>query len=92
MQIEVQYTTQLRMAIGHASESVELPEGSTLACLIETLATRHADAFARLVLDQQQRLLPNIILTIGDQQIRTPDQHALRDQDRVTFLSAISGG
>ena len=91
MIINVQYTTQLRAALGRSDEKVEFNEDATLQMLLATLSTRHPEAFSRFVWDSDQRLLPNLIVTVGDQQV-TSMQQRLGDGDTVTLLSAISGG
>ncbi len=92
MLIKVQYTTQLKAAIGQAEEAVEIADGSTVVDLIQFLAAHHSDAFRRLVLDSSGHLLPSILLCIDDQQIDAGDSKRLSDGSVVTFLSAISGG
>lgn len=92
MNVKVQYTTQLKAAIGHAEESVELPDGGTLGDLLNSLCSKYPDAFAKLVVGESGDLHPSIILCIDDKQVSADASLALNDQSTVTFLSAISGG
>jgi molybdopterin converting factor small subunit len=52
MKIRVQYTGQLRSAIGRAEDDLELPDSTTLAALLHDLAARlGAGAAAHLATD-----------------------------------------
>ena len=92
MIIKVQYTTQLKAAIGVAEEAIELSDGSTLADLVQTLSVRHEQPFRQLVLSGSGQLLPSILLCVDDEQVEASDGRGLADGSVVTFLSAISGG
>lgn len=91
MQVDVHYTTQLRTALNRSQETVEVPHGTTVKQLLTALSAKYPDAFGRLVCSENQQLLPNLILTVGDQQVRDLDQ-PLNDGDSIMLLSAISGG
>lgn len=92
MIVRVQYTTQLKTAIGHPEESIYVEEGTTLQQLFQSLRERHAEQFEELVLDDGGELLPSILLCVDDQQVAADDAIELTDGATVTFLSAISGG
>ena len=52
MKLRVQYTAQLRTAVGRAEEDVDLPEGSSLhALLVQLAADRGRDVAMHLVTD-----------------------------------------
>lgn len=92
MRITVQYTTQIKTALGAASEEIELPDGATLPELIMQLVARRGDPLESLLLDDRGRPLPSIIFCVGDQQIDYHSPVPLAEGDEVTLLSAISGG
>lgn len=97
MKITVQYTTQLRTALGRAEEEIETDaEDSehdfTVQDLLLKLAASNSEHFERLVIDAQQHLRPNMLVTVNDQQVGAPTEHSLRDGDTVLLLSTISGG
>jgi len=97
MKITVQYTTQLRTAMGRAEEVIETDaEDSerdfTVQDLLLKLAASNAEHFERLVIDAQRQLLPNMLVTVNDQQVGSPSEHSLNDGDTVLLLSTISGG
>ena len=92
MKVRVLYTTQLKMALGLAGEDVILHDGGTLAQLVEQLSQRHGARFRNLMVDGQGKLLPSILLCLGDEQAIDGTSLRLSDGDEVTILSAISGG
>ena len=92
MLVKVQYTTQLKAAIGQSEEPIELANDATLSDLIQQLVVKHAETFSRLVLDSNGNLLPSILLCVDDEQVSGDLSTALADGSVVTFLSAISGG
>ena len=59
-------------------DAVELPEGSTLAALLETLRLGHR----RLAVEVNLEIVPR----------STYAEHRLRDGDRVEVVQAIGGG
>ena len=91
MQVSVQYTTQLRTALNLNQETFELPADSTVRVLLDQLAAAHQNTFAEFVIENDG-LRPNIIITVGDQQVIDIETHPLQPGDVVTILSAISGG
>jgi molybdopterin converting factor small subunit len=92
MKVRVNYTTQLKAALGRGTEEVDLPDSSTLPQLLQRLTEIHGTAFRDLALDGQGRPLPSILLCIGDEQVDGDSASQLKDGDEVTILSAISGG
>jgi len=92
MTVTVNYTTQVKAALGVASETVQLDEACTVAELIQRLANEHGETFRSLVLDAQGRLLPSILLSRDSDQINFDDPVKLADGQELTILSAISGG
>jgi molybdopterin converting factor small subunit len=92
MKVQVNYTTQLKAALGRGSEQVELPSPGTLPRLLQKLVETHGATFRDLALDGQGQPLPSILLCIGDQQVDHDTGTELKEGDEVTILSAISGG
>ncbi|MGH9600898.1 MAG: molybdenum cofactor biosynthesis protein MoaE [Terriglobales bacterium] len=81
MQVRVLFFGQLKDLTGRASDSLTLPEGSTLADLL----AHYECGFPRL-----KALLPAIALSINQEY--APPGSALRDQDEVALLPPVSGG
>jgi molybdopterin converting factor small subunit len=92
MRVTVQFTAQLRAAIGPSELQLDVADDSTVWSVIQKLAERYPQAFAQFVLDSKGRLLPSMLICVHNQQITAPQQQALKSGDTVTFLSAISGG
>ncbi len=92
MQVTVLYTAQVRAAVGASSETLQMEPSATIAQLLEVLAARHGEAFRALVLDNDGRTLPSILLSVNDEQILEPCNQVLAEGDEVMLLSAISGG
>ena len=91
MEITVQFTTQLRAALGASQQTVSLPAGASVRDLLDTLTQQHPESFQRLVVDANGNLRPNLFVCVDDQQIQQLDV-ILRPHQTVTLLSAISGG
>ncbi len=92
MVVTVQYTTQLKAALGIDQELIELDDDATFASLLKQLEKQHGSSFADLVLLADGRLLPSIIVCIDDRQLSADQDIPLRDGNQVMLLSAISGG
>ena len=61
MVVTVQYTTQLKAALGIDQELIELDDDATFASLLKQLEKQHGSSFADLVLLADGRLLPSIL-------------------------------
>ncbi|MCA9214722.1 MAG: MoaD/ThiS family protein [Planctomycetales bacterium] len=92
MLIKVQYTTQLKAAIGVAEESFDIAIGGTVADILQAVADKHGDAFRQFAVDSHGALLPSILLCVDDEQVSDGDGRTLAEGSVVTLLSAISGG
>lgn len=89
MRVHVVFTTQLKAAIGQASQDIELAENASVQEAIAVIAEQHSEAFSKYVLSGGQ-LIPSILLSVNDQQASADAN--LADGDTLTLLSAISGG
>ncbi len=92
MEILVIFTTQLKAALEIGQQTLSLDEGSTVRQAIEALASQYPEAFSRLVLDEEQNVLPSIMACVNDQHVDLNRLEPLHDGDTLTLLSAISGG
>jgi MoaD family protein len=93
MNIRVEFTGQLRTAIGQADDRVELPEGATVAMLLEQLGRRYEGARPHLIDASKQ---PQRSLLVAVNGTALPSRQAasavLRDGDAVVLLPPIAGG
>ena len=89
MEVIVAFTTQLKAALGISESSVTLEDGATVQNAIDSLALQYSSEFAPFLLSNGQ-LMPSVLLSVNDQQVDATAP--LSDGDRLTLLSAISGG
>jgi MoaD family protein len=93
MKVRVQFTAQLRTAIGRSSDELELPEGSSVAALIESLAAMFAEAGPHLLTagGQPHR---SLLIVVNDSAVLSVNasQALLRPGDAVTLMPPIAGG
>ncbi|MFQ5730598.1 MAG: MoaD/ThiS family protein [Planctomycetaceae bacterium] len=92
MQINVEYSAQVKRAAGVGRERVELAGPATLGDLAACVADLHGDELKAVLLDGDGNVHPSILVFVGDEQVRAGDGCALADGDVVAFLSPISGG
>jgi len=81
MNVNVEYTAQLRLRTGTSSESIELNDGARVEDLIAAVGGRH---------DIQDFLPGSLLCFVGGSQAEA-DQ-SLSDGDQVTLVTPISGG
>jgi MoaD family protein len=93
MKLRVQYTAQLRTAVGRPEDEVDLPVGSNLAGLIDQLSQR-LDGVASRLIAPAGRLDRNLLVVVNGHAIAWPDALAteLQDGDVVLLLPPIAGG
>lgn len=94
MNIRVEFTGQLRTAIGQADEQVEVPEGATVAMLLEQLVQRCGDQVRMHVLDASRQPQPSLLVAINGTALpsRQAASTALHEGDAVVLLPPIAGG
>jgi sulfur carrier protein ThiS len=94
MHVRVEFTGQLRTAIGQANDRVELPEGATVAMLLVQLGQCCGkEALAHLV-DASRQPQPSLLVAINGTALpsRQAGATVLRDGDAVVLLPPIAGG
>lgn len=94
MKVRVQYTAQLRAAVGRVEEDVELAGDGNLADLLVRLATELHREAAPFVLTAGGELQPSLLIGVNGQGVSPRDaKHVqLRDGDVVTLMPPIAGG
>ncbi|MCE5279033.1 MAG: MoaD/ThiS family protein [Planctomycetaceae bacterium] len=90
MKIDVSYVAQVRSAAGVGVESVEMPAGATAADLASQVAGAHGQTLEHLLLDEAGLPRKTILIFINNKQ--SDSATLLKENDRVTFLSPLSGG
>ena len=89
MRVTVLYGGQIASAVGAAREEVELPDGASLADLLDLLDRRHGGR-----LSQGMRSLPRVLVLVNGLSVdpsRAPDVR-LQDGAFVSILPPVSGG
>jgi len=92
MQVSVVYTTQVKAALDLPGETIEVAAGSTASDLLKQLVEKHGSKFGELVFTSEGKLLPSLLMCVGDEQLASPADYPLQEGDALTLLSAISGG
>ena len=94
MKLRVQYTAQLRSLIGRLEEEVELPEGSSLAALLDHLAVRLGEGPAVHLRTAGGQIARNLLVVVNDSAKSAHEASAtmLQPGDVVLLLPPIAGG
>jgi len=92
MKIKVEYTSQIKQVVGVAEETFELEIPCTAAELTQRVVEKHGEPLRRILLDEQNRPSPTILVFVDGDLIRGQTPRELRDRDVVTYMTPISGG
>lgn len=93
MKVRVQYTAQLRAAVGMSEEVIEISEGQCLADLLNQLATTHSAARTHFLTETGQAR-PSLLIVVNDSAVpaREATTTVLHLDDVVALLPPIGGG
>lgn len=94
MKLRVQYTAQLRTAIGRPEEEVELPEGSRLSELLDHLVIRLGEGAATHLVTTSGEVRRSLLVVVNDSASPACEAAAtvLRPGDVILLLPPIAGG
>jgi molybdopterin converting factor small subunit len=94
MKLRVQYSAQLRAAIGRPEEEVELPEGSRLAELLAHLVLRLEEGAAAHLVTSSGEVRRSLLVVVNDSASPACEAAAtvLRPGDVVLLMPPIAGG
>lgn len=81
MQIRVRYFAVLRERVGSDEETIELPDGSTVATAVDTLGDKH---------DAVRKLSGKFQTAVN--QAMVPNTTALSDGDELALIPPVAGG
>ena len=87
--ITVRYQAQVRAVAGIASETVTVDHAISVEALLGCLVRRHA-RLRSLLLDDQGRKSPSLLVYLGDRQARGED--TVNVGDEVLLMTPIAGG
>lgn len=94
MRIRVQYTAQLRTALGRHAEEVAAGDGATLAELLASIAAGDDRRAAPFLLAASGEVQPSLLLTVNGSAVAPREARTLvlRPNDEVVLLPPIAGG
>ena len=92
MQVVVEFTAQFKQAAQKASQAVDVPEGTTMQSVLQSVANDLGDPLKSLLLNADSNLHASILVFVQDEQAHWNEDHALSDGDTITLLAPISGG
>ncbi len=94
MKLLIQYTGQLRTAVGRSDDRVELPEGSTVAALLAQLGESVGESARPHLLTQAGTMQPSLLVAVNETACpaRQAASTVLQDGDSVVLLPPIAGG
>ena len=92
MKVRVEYSAQLKRAIGHASEELEIESGTTAQEVLRQIAKREGGDVESFLIREDGRLSPTVLLCVNDEQVLWSAARALADRDVVSLTTPIAGG
>ena len=92
MNIKVEFSAQMKNAIGRATEEFTLYSGATVQALVRQIASREAEPLQNFLLGDNGALGGSILLFLNDEQILWPTPVELKDGDTLTIATPIAGG
>ena len=92
MNITFRYTSQLATAAGVSTEVVEAEGGSSLLGLLRKLAAEKGPDFAKFVLDEDDNLVPTLVVAVNGAQVSTEELPSLETDGEVMLITPMSGG
>ena len=90
MRVTVHYMAQIKRSAGCSSESVDLPNPTSVQDFLSVLTMRHGAEFKALILDDAGRPRKSLLFFVGDEHANPA--HPLKDGDSLTILAPMSGG
>jgi len=94
MELRVEYTGQLRWAIGRSEDRIELPEGATVSELLRHLAERCGEQVRFHLLNHSGHMQRSLLVAINGTGIGAGQAASivLQHNDHVVLLPPIGGG
>ena len=92
MKVTINYTGQLKAAIGAGLEDLEVDIACPLSRLIQEIASQHGDTVKQILLDTDGAVHQALMRVVNDVQSRPGEEVTLQDGDTITLIPPISGG
>jgi len=91
MILKVEFAAQLRAVFGAREREVEVPDGATLATLLDRLCSESDEAATRLRGDEGE-LSRSVLVFLDEAQVLPGSDPVLVDGGRLLFTTPIAGG
>lgn len=92
MSVTMEYSAQIKQALGLESERIELGSTRTVEGILEELARRHGKRFRHFVPADVGSRRGALLLSVNDEQVFRDTPIELRDGDILRIISPIAGG
>jgi molybdopterin synthase sulfur carrier subunit len=94
MKLRVQYTAQLRAAIGRPEEEIDLPDGSSLEALLDHLVSQQGAAAATHLVTSSGEIRSSLLIVVNGtaMPVHSAAERQLKEGDVVLLLPPIAGG
>jgi len=94
MRLYVQYSAQLRTAIGRAEETVDLPEGSSVHSLLQHIGNNRGEHVALHLFNRAGEAQPSLMVALNGSAIPpiAARSTALKAGDTIALMPPIAGG
>ena len=92
VKVKVEYSAQLKKAIGHDREEVEIAAGATAQDVLREIADREGGDVRRFLIREDGRLSPTVLLCVNDEQVLWSTPRTLAKGDLVSLTTPIAGG
>lgn len=94
MNVRVEFTGQLRTAIGRASQWIEMPEAATVGMLLVELTRYYGDDVRPHLVNAANQGQPSLLVAINGAAFPSRQAAAtiLREDDTIVLLPPIAGG
>jgi molybdopterin converting factor small subunit len=94
MKLRVHYSAQLRAAVGRPHDELDLPDGSSLAALLDGLIGQLDSAARTHLIAPGGGIRPSLLIVVNDAAapVHAAASTELQDGDVVLLLPPIAGG
>ena len=92
MKINLRYTAQLKDVAKVGTDEIELGENDGIQVLLDCLVKKYDKAFGAILFDKDGNYRNSNLIVINQSQVNYAEDSLLKDGDKVTIMSPISGG
>lgn len=92
MKIKLRYTAQLKDVAKVGTDEMELKENDGIQTLLGELVEKYDKEFGAILFDAKGNYRNSNLIVINQSQVNYAENSLLKDGDKVTIMSPISGG